>query len=411
MAATDLGAPAAGRAVGGPRNPPWLLPSGAAADDHLRTVGPLPRHGPEIISLIEASGLRGRGGAGFPTAHKLAAVERRPGRHAVLANGTEGEPLSGKDAALITHAPHLVLDGMAVAAAAVSAESSIVCVEAGRHDLVAVLKHAVLERRDPVRVEILQAPARYVTGQETALVSWVGGGEAKPTGRRPDRGGIGGQPTLVDNVETLANLALIARFGPSWYRSVGLAGDPGTRLVSISGSVERPGIYEIPTGYLLADLLRRSGARHPRAVLLGGYSGRWVRPGDSGLIVDSSNLGAGVIVVVDDTICALHEVAGVAKWFSASSARQCGACEFGLADIAEATEKLEQGAPTDAETDLHRWTHMIRGRGACHLPDGAADFISTALDVFADEIAEHRHRACNRPRGALLPTPRPEPWR
>jgi NADH:ubiquinone oxidoreductase subunit F (NADH-binding) len=403
--------PLLGRVPGAPLAPPWLLPTGPTVIEHLRTLGPLPAHGPEVIGLIETSGLRGRGGAAFRTARKLAAVGSRPGRRVVIANGTEGEPLSGKDTALILHAPHLVLDGLAVAVAAVQAELSVICVEARRRDLMAALRAAAADRRDPVPVEILETPARYVSGQESALAQWVGGGPARPTGRRPDISGVGGRPTLVDNVETLANLALIARFGPAWYRRVGKHDDPGTRLVSVSGQVRRGGVYEIATGYSLADLLVRSGAESPRAVLLGGYSGRWIRP-DSTTTLDSTNLGAGIVVAIGNDTCALHEVARVAEWFAANSARQCGACEFGLADIAGGVGRLDEGRNQDqVVADLRRWTAMVRKRGACHLPDGAADFVSSALDVFRAEIDEHGTGTCARARRSFLPTPSPEPWR
>jgi NADH:ubiquinone oxidoreductase subunit F (NADH-binding) len=401
--------------VSGPR----LLAAGPARRDHLAVFGPLPPPDGRIIEMVASAGLRGRGGAGFPTAQKLAGVARRGGQRVVVGNGTEGEPLSAKDATLIGRAPHLVLDGLAVAAAAVGAYRAVVCVESGRRDLVSSLRAAAAERDDPVAVEIGEAPARYVSGQESALVSWLSGGQAKPTGRRPDRSGVDGHPTLVDNVETLAHLALIARFGPDWYRTTGTPDEPGTRLVTVSGDVDRGGVYEIPTGLRLSSLLARAGAvagndrraGAVRAVLLGGYYGRWVDAAAAGALpLGSAHLGAGVLVAVDDEHCAIHEVARVAGWFAANSARQCGPCTFGLADIAGAAAALDSGTDGAAGDDLRRWTGMVRGRGGCHLPDGAAGFIDSALTVFAGEIAEHRSGDCHRRRRSLLSTPAPEAW-
>jgi NADH:ubiquinone oxidoreductase subunit F (NADH-binding) len=415
-------APAAQR-VGGLR----LLAGGAALSDHLAAHGPLGALDGRIIDVVGEAGLRGRGGAGFPTAQKLAAVALGSGRHVVVGNGTEGEPLSSKDGTLMRCAPHLVLDGLAVAGAAVGAERAVLCVASGRGDLVATLGAAAAERDDRVRVEIKEAPARYVSGQESALVSWIGGGQAKPTGRRPDRSGVDGHPTLVDNVETLANLALIARFGPTWYRSVGTIDDPGTRLVTVGcgvdrggvdrGGVDRGGVYEIPTGYPLAALLAQTATgdhrtRSIRAVLLGGYYGRWVDGIEADAVrLGSANLGAGVVVPVDDDLCAVHEVARVASWFAANSARQCGPCVFGLSDIAAAAASIDAGADVPlAHEDLVRWSGAVRRRGACHLPDGAAGFIDSALRVFAGEITEHHLGRCARPRRSMLSTPAPEVW-
>jgi NADH:ubiquinone oxidoreductase subunit F (NADH-binding) len=388
---TDIPAPPA-RAADLPR-----LLSAPGGADRDRPGAP-PQIGTDLIAAVDAAGLRGRGGAAFPTATKMRAVAGGTGPKVVVANGTEGEPLSQKDRVLLAANPHAVLDGIAVAAAAVGAQRAILCVARGQAGLVAGLQRALAARSDAVTVELAQSPDRYVTGQESALMAWLNGGDARPTmGPRPSDRGVGGRPTLVDNVETLAHVGLIARHGPTWFRRLGPPEEPGSALVTVSGGVRHPGVYEIPIGYPLVDLLRHVGAEAIGAVLLGGYFGAWIDPGavqaatlsDRGLAPWGARLGCGVVSVVPERSCALAEVAAVADWYAANSSGQCGPCLFGLADIARAVTGLMTGEP-GAETAARRWTAMVRGRGACGLPDGAALFVESALAALPVEIAAHR---------------------
>jgi NADH:ubiquinone oxidoreductase subunit F (NADH-binding) len=223
---------------------------------------------------------------------------------------------------------------------------------------------------------------------------------------------------LVDNVETLAHIGLIARFGPEWFRALGPADEPGSMLVTLAGGVRRPGVYEIPVGYPLGELLRHVEAEPLQAVLVGGYFGAWIDPvqaqeatlSTAGLAPFGAGPGAGVIVPVPALACAVAEVAAVAEWYAAHSAGQCGPCLFGLADIARAARGLANGE-SGAEVAARRWTQMVRARGACHFPDGAATFLDSALDVMADELADHSRGGCGRhPRG-YLKAPPPGAWR
>lgn len=402
-----------------PLAPPAGLPRllGGAADRSLD--GPLPRPGPELIDTVITAGLRGRGGAAFPTGVKMAAVAAGSGPRVVVANGTEGEPLSHKDRFLLASHPDVVLDGIAAAAGAVGATRAILCIKRGQPALAAGLAQAQARRHDDLLVEVAETPDRYVAGQEAALVAWLNGGEARPTsGARPWKRGVAGRPTLVDNVETLAHVGLIARRGAEWFRRLGTSSEPGSALLTVSGGVDRPGVYEIPIGLPAADLLGTVGARSGGAVLVGGYFGRWVdlpRFGgatlsDAGLTAVGAQLGCGVISVVPRQSCALAEVATVADWYAAHSSGQCGPCLFGLADIASAVRGLLAGSP-GAEAAARRWTAMVRGRGACALPDGAAMFVESALDTFPDELAAHRQGGCGRPHGRHLPAPPPGGWR
>ena len=184
---------------------------------HLATFGSVAAPD-DLVELVEAAGLKGRGGAAFPTAAKLAVVAARRGA-VVVANGAEGEPASRKDRALLRVAPHLVLDGAALAAGAVGARTAVVAVSTGCPELQAAVRERQAARLDRVAFEIAIVPDSFVTGEETALLQALEGAPAKPTLKPPypfERG-LGGRPTLVQNVETLAHIALIARFGPEWF--------------------------------------------------------------------------------------------------------------------------------------------------------------------------------------------------
>jgi NADH:ubiquinone oxidoreductase subunit F (NADH-binding) len=389
--------------------------------EHLHLHGPLPGQldRRSLLDAAEGSRLRGRGGAGFPTALKLRAVANGRGTKVVLANGVEGEPLSGKDKVLLRYVPHLVLDGVEVAAHAVGADQAIVAVSQSAAAVeLAVLENAVRERGGPNRVEIRFSvvPDSFVAGEETALINAVGGGPQRPTATppRPFERGVYGRPTLVQNVETLAQLALIARHGPDWFRQVGTRDEPGSTLVTLSGSVKRPGVYEVALGTPLPALVERAGGatQPPRGVLVGGYFGTWLDSrtaltcelSEASLGAAGAFLGAGAIVVLPEGSCALAEVARVSGFLADESAGQCGPCVYGLRAIADTTASLLRGESVDGDFRIRRWADQVEGRGGCHHPDGAARFIRSALDVFADEIALHeRGQRCPGSDLRLLP--------
>ena len=240
-------------------------------EEHIVRHGPLPatRRG-DLIAAVEASGLRGRGGAGFPTGQKLRAVVTGRGRPVVVVNATEGEPVSGKDKVLLRHAPHLVLDGAAAAAAALGARQTLIAVAAGAAAEQAALSQAIAARKrhgvdGRTSLTLVAVPDGFVTGEETALVDFLNGGSGKPTFKppRPFERGVGGAPTLVHNAETLAHMALIARFGPAWFRQIGTPAEPGSALLTVSGAVRRPGVHEVALGSPLVDA-RRPGRRPDR---------------------------------------------------------------------------------------------------------------------------------------------------
>jgi NADH:ubiquinone oxidoreductase subunit F (NADH-binding) len=263
---------------------------------------------------------------------------------------------------------------------------------------------ALRERRGALgrRTRLVVAPTRYVAGESSAAVHFVNRGDARPTTSPPRMAerGVGGHPTLVQNVETLAHVALIARHGEAWYRSAGRFGTPGTALVTVSGAVAAPGVVEIEYGTTLGEVIGRAGgATAPlRAVALGGYAGSWVRAGDArDLALDPAAMraagltfGCGIVGVLAARACGVAATAEIMSYMAAESAGQCGPCVFGLRSIADATGRLArlESVATDL-ADVERWTGLVRGRGACSLPDGAADLMTSALEVFGEDLRAH----------------------
>jgi NADH:ubiquinone oxidoreductase subunit F (NADH-binding) len=405
----------------GPAGLPRLLaglhPSGAMMSlaEHERAHGPIPHPAPwELIEAVERSGLRGRGGADFPTSGKLRSVAERGrprGRRGsvLVVNGSETEPASAKDRLLLSRLPHLVLDGAVLAARAIGAAEVFVKVGDGATASRRALESAISARADDgVGIQLVAGPEGYVMGEESAVIHHLNGGAPAPTFAPPlpfERG-YRGRPTLVQNPETLSQVALVARYGEHWYRELGTLADPGSALVTISGAVAAPGVYELAFGTPMTDLLAAAGGpTEPlQALLVGGYFGTWVdssrafrlRLAREDLRSVGCTLGSGVLIALGESSCGLHESARVIDYLAAQSAGQCGPCVFGLRAIADAFGALADGVAHERERDrVLRWTAEVRGRGACHHPDGAARFVESALDVFAGEIEWHRRSRCD----------------
>ncbi len=396
------------------------LAAGADRNDlsrHERVHGALPLPGPRdrrgadhLVGALAAAGLTGRGGAGFPTARKLEAIGRQRRRPVVAVNVCEGEPASHKDRALATGAPHLVLDGAELVARALGAVAVRVCVHRRSPAAAQSLESAIAERRAAglvsVPTEVRRPPARYISGEESALVHWLDGGDARPTFRlaRPGPLRSAGRPTLVENAETLAHIALIGRHGPEWFRSSGSPEAPGTTLVTVSGAVDAPGVLEIPLGLPLDHLLGLATAAPLAGVLLGGYGGTWLgrdrfatplAPGPLGAL--GATLGAGVVVALGTDGCGLAETARIAAYLGQESAGQCGPCVFGLPAIADDVAQLAFGRADGAVAE-RLWSRcaVVAGRGACHHPDGVARLVRSALRTFDEDLGRHlRHGPCD----------------
>ncbi|OJY51872.1 NADH-ubiquinone oxidoreductase-F iron-sulfur binding region domain-containing protein [Pseudonocardia sp. 73-21] len=371
---------------------------------HRRRYGPLPGlDGPRLIELVSRSGLRGRGGAGFPTARKLRAVADGRGRRIVVANGCEGDPASAKDGVLLELAPHLVLDGIQLAARAVGANEAILAVHTGSR-LLRTLAAALRDRgTGEVPVELAEVPRRYVASEESALVNHLTSGDARPTVTppRPARRGVRGRPTLVDNVETLAHIALIARHGDGWFREAGTRDSPGTTLVTVGGAVALPGVYEIDLGMPVAAVLALAGGpvEPLQAVQIGGLGGSWLPlPYADGMPFThedaravEAGLGVAALVALPVRACGIAETARVLRYLADESAGQCGPCMFGLPAVADDMAVLADGADRSGVVvrRLQERLGVIPGRGACAHPDGAVRLAAGALRVFAADVARH----------------------
>ncbi len=398
-----------------------LAGSGSSLRSHEVLHGPVTRyptarrgHVGHFIAPIEDSGLRGRGGGWFAAGTKMRAVAEsaaaRRKAPVVVANGMEGEPRSHKDAVLLQRSPHLVLDGIALAAATVGATATYLAIHEGS-PVYRTVATAISERRnagvDPVPVELVVLPPRYVASQESALVQGVMGQVAIPAwGKRPFEQGSFGRPSLVQNVETLAHMALISRHGADWFRAAGTRDAPGTTLVTVGGAVQAPGVVEVDTGTTVSEIVSRAGGASSRvqAFLTGGYGGafasasfadaRW-----SPELVASAGgvVGAGVLVAIPASACGLLETSQIVTWMAAESAGQCGPCRFGLSAIATDFELLAAGQADPHLIDrLHSRLGVIPGRGACRHPDGVVRLAASALTVFAADVGMHLRGHCNR---------------
>jgi NADH:ubiquinone oxidoreductase subunit F (NADH-binding) len=381
--------------------------SDLAAHDQAHGVLPAPL---DLVSLLRDAGLQGHGGAAFPTWRKLAAVPA--GRDAVVvANGAEGEPASAKDRTLLRAAPHLVLDGLALVGAAVGATRAIVYVPS---DLMSVMSRAVTQRRvrDRIAVQVVQAPDTFVAGEETAVVSRLSGGPALPLDKftRIVESGVDGRPTVLNNVETLAHIALIARHGAGWFRAAGTDVDPGTFLATVSGAVRRAGVHEHAYGETVGALLDAAGgiSAPVQAVLVGGYHGAWVpMPAAMDVAVSRQSLapygaapGAGVVVALPAEACGLAATAQVLDYLASQTARQCGPCRFGLPRLAETFRQLatmpRAAATPDLVDEVQRLAALVDGRGACRHPDGTVRLLRSALSTFRNDVAGHLSGTCVR---------------
>jgi len=333
---------------------PLLDAAARDEDEHVARNGPLPWPSTPgaLIGAVQEAGLTGRGGADFPTWRKLArtAVTARP---VVIANAAEGEPASRKDKVLLKHCPHLVLDGLQLAAEAVGADRVYLYGPKG----------TVVPRRKSDRYPIVyvEAPDTFTAGESSAAMAAVAGRPARPTDRSRE-------DMLVQNVETLARIAQIARYGPRWFRQY------DTFLATVSGAVRRPGVYEVAKNVTVQQLLHLADGIEPtKAVLVGGYHGAWLRPHDT---IDDP--GAGVAIALHANESGLAKTAEIVRYLASQSTKQCGPCKFGLPALAEAMT-------TRQWPQVCQLVGLVDGRGACHHPDGVARLVRSSLAAFEGE--------------------------
>lgn len=367
--------------------------------EHEYTFGGLP----EMIDphwldrQVRMAGLTGRGGAHFPVATKMAAARAASvNGWTLVANGAEGEPASGKDAALLQLRPHLILDGALIAATMIGARRVVIWMAEKAPQSVRSMQVAVAERASSPgpRPEIVTTAERYLSGESSAIIRAVQGGPALPrTTFEPGRSWAGGPPVLVHNVETLARLGMLARTGAEFHKP--------SSLVTVTDR-DRRLVVEVPARERFGEVFNRVGVPAPQAVLLGGYGGEWVSWEElAGLRVDPQalrasgrSLGAGVLLALPRGHCGLRATAPIAAWLAGESAGQCGPCRFGLPAIADLTTRLA-GRPRRRDLGrLRELLGLVDGRGACRLPDGAVRMLRSALQTFAAEVELHRRGQC-----------------
>jgi NADH:ubiquinone oxidoreductase subunit F (NADH-binding) len=354
--------------------------------------------GQDLVTAVTEAELRGRGGGAFPLGVKLAAVAGRPGEHVVVANGEEGEPASVKDRWLLRTRPHLVIDGALRAASAVAAGTVYVYVSdpaAARSVRAALAELGQL----PARVEVWEVDPGYVAGEETAAVNAINGRPAKPSDKppRPFEEGVRGLPTLVSNVETLANLPGIAT-----------GADPvtGTFLMTLGGACARPGLFEVPFGITLGEVAESLGGLGgaPRGYLMGGYFAGLVNERGHALPLDydvmaaeGSGLGCGSVTVLGPEDCPAGVAAQLLAYFARENSGQCGSCFNGTAAMAGVAAALAQGFAGDPEIErLRSWCGSLPGRGACGTLDGAVNIARSLLREFPGEVDSHLRGRCAR---------------
>jgi NADH:ubiquinone oxidoreductase subunit F (NADH-binding) len=366
-----------------------------------------------LLDAVEQSGLRGRGGAAFPFAVKARAVRRMARRGqapVVVANGEEGEPTSVKDRWLLRTRPHLVLDGLRLAAAAVGADQAYVYVSdpGAARSVTAALRDAAQAARLPLPVTVTVVEAGYVAGEETAAVRAINGGPAKPTDKppRPFEAGVAGRPTLVSNVETLANLPFVARHGAAGFRQAGTAASPGTFLATITGGGRPPALFELPYGLPFRELLALHGVAESsvHGLLMGGYFsgllGRQVLDmtlDHESARANGAGLGCGALSILGEEDCPVAVAASVMAYFARENAGQCGSCFNGTAAMSAVLDVLRDGGVTsDDLARLRRWSQVLRGRGACGTLDGAVNLAASLLAQFPGTVDRHRAGGCDR---------------
>lgn len=359
-----------------------------------------------LLDQVAAAGLRGRGGAAFPIARKIATVRGSDSAPILVANGEEGEPSSVKDKWLLRNRPHLVLDGLRLAAAMSGAERAYVYVSdsLAADSIERALSDHPGQGRNDLDIAVHRVRPAYVAGEETAAVRSLNGGPALPSDKppRPFERGVDDRPTQVSNVETLSNLPLIHTGGSAWYRTAGTSDSSGTYLMTLSTSAGTV-LAEVPFGVTLREVLAWRGHDTPvTGALMGGYFAGLLSSRVLDLPLEyvavaaaGSGLGCGAVGVLDEDTCPVTVAGGVLQYFAANNAGQCGSCFNGTAAMAAVVTGLRLGRARQADIDrLRRWSASLRGRGACGTLDGATNAAATLLREFPDAVESHLGEEC-----------------
>jgi NADH:ubiquinone oxidoreductase subunit F (NADH-binding) len=374
-----------------------------------------------VIQEVANSGLRGRGGAGFPTGDKWRSVRAvGAGPRFAVCNAAEGEPATFKDRLLLRTNPYQVLEGLAIAAYAVGAERAYVGLKQAFAPEAQALGRALEEMRDAdalggVAVEIVLGPDLYLFGEETGLEEAIEGRLPLPRVARPFMQGLFAKPpednpTLVNNLETLANVPHILADGPDWLRANGTERAPGTMLFTVCGDVRREGVFELPLGTPLRYLVEELAGGPPQGralkAIFPGASNAVVLPAQLEVPMDfdslrqaGSGLGAAGFAVFDETACMVRAAHRYSRFLYVESCGQCPACKLGTGEVTDALRTLE--AAHGSERDVERVLVQARGSTGgqkCALPTGESLLMQSLVQLFGDEFAGHVGRPCPLPR-------------
>ncbi len=372
----------------------------------------------QVIEEIQRSGLRGRGGAGFPTGIKWSAVRRAPGTEKyVVCNADEGEPGTFKDRLILEGDPHKLLEGMILAAYAVGARWGVIYIRGEYVLSIARVEKAIAQARQygllgpdilgtgfSFDVEVRPGAGAYVCGEETALLESLEGKRGWPRIRPPYpvTRGLWGKPTVVNNVETLANVPEIVRRGAAWFRSLGTPTCPGTKVYTILGHVVYPGLVEVPMGTTLRELVYElgggvRGGRPLKAVLVGGAAGAFLTPRELDVRLDFDSLaeraavlGSGAVLVMDDSTCIVDVLYSVLRFFRHESCGQCVPCRAGTETLVRLATRLMSGQ--DGRGTLEQMVEVVEAMKAtslCPLGQSVALPVRSALQGFRPEFEAH----------------------
>jgi NADH-quinone oxidoreductase subunit F len=374
-----------------------------------------------VTETVKQSNLRGRGGAGFPTGSKWSFVpmgEDAPRPKYLVANADEMEPGTFKDRVLMELDPHSLIEGMAVAAYAIQADVGYIFLRGEYRCSAQRLTAALVEARErgyigknilgsgySFQLYLHSSAGRYICGEETALLNALEGKRAHPRTKPPfpQVSGLFGKPTIVQNVETLCNLPHIVSKGPEWFRGLSRTGDAGTKLYGVSGKVKRPGLWELPMGTTMREIIEehaggmRDGHRF-RGLLPGGASTDFLVEKDYDTPMDytqvqkaGSRLGTGTMVVLDDKTCPVGMVLNLEHFFAQESCGWCTPCWSGLAWIERILSAMEQGKgkPKDLDDLAFQTKFLGPGNTFCALAPGAVEPLQSALKYFGDDFRRH----------------------
>ena len=363
-----------------------------------------------ILNEVIASGLRGRGGAGFPVGRKWTIAAETPlkPRH-VVCNAGEDEPGSFKDRALIECRPHLVLEGTILAARAIDAEEAHFYINQTYTDCLSRMSEAIDEAARSGYAHLLKlsvhvAPTVYVAGEDSAALEVLEGKAAKPRQKPPYPATVGlfGKPTIVNNVETLANIPQIISNSAAWFRNYGTSESPGTMMFCLGPEVNSPGVYELPFGTPLRHLYETIGcglknSKPLKAILTGGPSCAFVTKDHLDVPLDPESLkragtsiGCGVVRFYSEDTCMVAETLRIAQFFARECCGQCPACRMETAMVATMLERLHAGKGDPALFDqFQKIIDFNRGKGFCALVNMPGPPIMSALRLFRDEFDEH----------------------